>query len=135
KRLIALGEGAARNKNDDFAGRAFKEALRIDRGNAPARSFFQQRNKLDAVLTQLTVEWQPLVLVAPEAREQQVFYECMLGRYQSDKNWIAAVTLVTPDGGNVFNEVIRQRVTGGTGDASSGKLTFYLGTGNLLVPA
>ena len=38
-------------------------------------------------------------------------------------------------GAQEADEVIRQRVTGGTGDASSGKLTFYLGTGNLLVPA
>ena len=72
KRLIALADGAARNKNDDFAGRAFKEVLRLDRNNAQARLYFQQRNKLDAVLTQLTLEWEPLVLVAPEAREQQV---------------------------------------------------------------
>ena len=135
KRLIALGEGAARNKNEDFAARAFKEVLRIDRANAAARAYFQQRNKLDAVLTQLTAEWKPLVLVAPEAREQQVFYECMLGRYQTDKDWIAGVTLVIPDGSNIFNDVIRQRVASGTGDPSSGKLNMYVGTGNLLVPA
>jgi hypothetical protein len=135
KRLISLGEGAARNKNEDFAARAFKEVLRIDRNNAQARAFFQQRNRLDGVLTELTVEWKPLVLVAPEARDQQVFYECMLGRYKCDRNWIAAVTLVIPDGGNVFNEAIRQRVTSGTGDPSTGKLTDYMGTGHLLVPA
>jgi hypothetical protein len=135
KRLVSLGEGAARNKNEDFAGRAFREVLRIDRNNAQARAFFTQRNKLDAVLTELTTEWRPLVLLAPEAREQQVFYECMLGRYQSDKKWVAGVTLVIPDGGNIFNDVVRQRVTSGTGDPSSGKLTDYVATGHLLVPA
>src|SRR6266699_2279171 len=57
KRLLALGDGAGRNKNDEFAARAYKEVLRLDRNNAPARLFFQQRNKLDAVLTQLTIEW------------------------------------------------------------------------------
>jgi len=75
KRLIALADGAARNKNDDFAGRAFKEVLRLDRNNAQARLYFQQRNKLDAVLTQLTLEWEPLVLVAPEARERLALAE------------------------------------------------------------
>jgi len=132
KRLLTLGDGAARNKNEDFAARAFKEVLRIDRNNAQARSFFQQRNKLDAVLTQLTAEWQPLVLVAPEAREQQVFYECMLGRYKSEKDWVAAVTLVVPDGTNIYSEPVRQRVGTGTGDPS--KLIFYSGTGTLIVP-
>ena len=135
KRLISLGEGAAKNKNDEFAARAFKEVLRLDRNNAQARSFFAQRNMLDAVLSELTVEWQPLVLVAPEAREQQVYYECLLGRYQSDRTWLAAVTLVIPDGGNIFNDTVRARVTAGTGDPSSGKLTNYAGTGHLLVPA
>src|SRR6267143_2867425 len=38
KRLITLGEGAARNKNDDLGGRAFKEVLRIDRANTSARN-------------------------------------------------------------------------------------------------
>src|SRR5215212_164988 len=97
KRLITLGDNAARNKNDDFASRAFKEALRIDRSSSQARSFFQQRNKLDAVLSELTLEWHPLVLLAPEGREERVFYECMLGKYQSDRTWIAAVTMVVPD--------------------------------------
>jgi len=133
KRLITLGDGAARNKNDEFAGRAFKEVLRIDRNNAPARSYFQQHNKLDAVLSELTTEWRPLVLVAPEARDQQVYYECMLGRYQTDKTWLAAVTLAVPDGGNIFNDVLRQRITSGTGDPASGKLTYYAGAGTLLV--
>jgi len=135
KRLITLGDNAARNKNEDFAARAFKEVLRIDRSSSQARSFFQQRNKLDAVLSELTLEWHPLVLLAPEGREERVFYECMLGRYQSDRTWIAAVTLVIPDGGNVFNETIHQRAAAGTGDPSSGKLTNYAGTGHLLVPA
>ncbi len=135
RRLVALGEAAARNKNEDFAGRAFKEALRIERANTQARAYFQERNKLDAVLTQLTAEWQPLVLVGPEAREQQVFYECMLGRYKTEKDWVAAVTLVVPDGSNIFNDAIRQRIVAGTGDPSSGKLNLYAGSGSLLVPA
>src|SRR2546421_5360840 len=91
KRLITLGDTAARNKNDDLANRAFKEVLRLDRANAAARTYFQPRNKLEEVLTQLTVEWRPLVLIAPEAREQQLFYECMLGRYKTDRDWIPAV--------------------------------------------
>ena len=47
KRLIALGEGAARNKNDDFAGRAFKEALRIER--ARPRIVTEQPHVAEAV--------------------------------------------------------------------------------------
>jgi hypothetical protein len=132
KRLVTLGETAARNKNDDMAGRAFKEALRLDRANAPARAYFQQRNKLDLVLSELTVEWKPLVLVAPEAREQVVFYECMLGRYKTETNWTPAVTLLMPDGTNIFTDVIRQRVAAGSGD--NGKLSFYSGTGTVIVP-
>jgi hypothetical protein len=133
KRLVALGEGAARNKNEDFAARAFKEVLRLDRVNAQARAFFQQRNKLDVVLTALAAEWQPLVLVPPESREQHAFYECLLGRYKTDRDWTAAVTMVTPDGTNVFNEVSSQRIAAGTSDPT--KLNFYSGTGSLLVPA
>jgi hypothetical protein len=91
KRLTTLGENAARSKNDDFAARAFKEALRIDRNSSQARAFFQQRNKLDAVFTELTLEGHPLLLLAPDGREERAFYECMLGRYQSDRTWIAAV--------------------------------------------
>jgi hypothetical protein len=133
KRLVTLGETAARNKNEEMAGRAFKEVLRIDRVNAAARAYFQQRNKLDQVLTELTAEWRPLAVVEPEAREQHIFYECMLGRYKTERNWTPAVTLVMPDGTNVFNEVIRQRVASGSGD--TGKLDMYSGTGTLIVPA
>jgi hypothetical protein len=133
KRLMALGEGAARNKNEDFAARAFKEVLRLDRAHAQARAYFQQRNKLDVVLTALAAEWQPLVLVPPEAREERIYYECLLGRYKTDRDWTPAVTMVIPDGTNVFNEVTSQRIAAGTSDPT--KLNFYSGTGSLLVPA
>jgi len=133
KRLTTLGDTAARNKNDDLAGRAYKEILRLDRMNQQARGFFQQRNKLDPILTQLTAEWKPLVLVEPDAREQAIFYECLLGRYKTEKDWVAAVTMVVPDGGNTFNDTIRQRIAAGAGDPS--KLSFYSGTGTLIIPA
>ena len=114
---------------------ATRDRVWIDRAHAGARGYFQQRNKLEEVLTQLTVEWKPLVLVAPEAREQQIFYECMLGRYRTDRDWTAGVTLVVPDGTNIYNDVVRQRMVSGSGDPSSGKLHDYTGTGSLLVGA
>ena len=58
----------------------------------------------------------------------------MLGRYKTDRDWIPAVTLVVPDGSNIYTDVVRQRVVSGTGDPSSGKLHDYTGTGSLLVP-
>lgn len=135
QRAASLAEKAG---EEEVASGAFKEILRLDRDNEEARAYFGKSRKLDAVLTQLTLEWNPRILAPAPETEKTIFYETMLGQYRSgsgnSQEWLPARTLVVPDGKNIYSDVVRARIAKGMKKPGLAEVYTYKATGHFAVP-